>query len=259
MRYVIFSRVSTNKQLDTSQLYMCREYVDKIKKPEDEVIEFNEPPTSTRLTIDQRPVLKDCLEFLKRGDHLVVFELSRLARTGTEIVKIYEEQMTKKKVFLHSLGEPKVDKNFIHIYAMMNEIARDQISNRAKAGLLSKQAEMQKVGTTWYGYKTDPDKLQMERKLAFSYGKPYLLIPEESESKAVEIMKEMYRNKATFGEIERELDKQGFVNRKGNPLYKSTIVRVLTRLGIHNPVPAEIKSNLFQKRSTPFLAPRNTP
>lgn len=255
MRYIIFSRVSTNKQLDNSQLLMCREYIGKIKKPGDEVIEFNEPPTSTRLTIDERPVLKECLEFLKKGDSLVVFDLSRLARTGTEIVKIYEEQITNKKVFLHSLGEPKVDKNFIHIYAMMNEIARDTISNKTKAGLRSKQAEMHKVGATWFGYKTDPTKLQLERKLAFSYGKPYLLIPEETESKAVEIMKEMYRNGATLGEIERSLEKQGFVNRKGNPLYKATITRVLTRLGIHNPIPSEIKSNLFRKKNRSSSAP----
>ena len=152
MRYVIFSRVSTNLQLDESQLFMCREYIKGIKKEGDEIIEFNEPPTSTRLKMDKRPVLQSLFEFLKPGDNLVVFCLTRLARTGTEIVKIYEEQVTNKKVILHSLGQPKVDKNFIHIYAMMGEMARDTISNNTKAGLKSKQAQMQKVGTTWYGY-----------------------------------------------------------------------------------------------------------
>ena len=240
MRYVIFSRVSSNLQLDESQLFMCREYIDKIKKPGDEVIEFNEPPTSTRLTMDKRPVLQALFEFLKRGDHLVVFCLTRLARTGTEIVKIYEEQVTNKKVILHALGQPKVDKNFIHIYAMQGEMARDTISNNTKAGLRAKQAKMEKVGTTWYGYKTDHTKLQTSRKNCFSYEKPYLLIPEESERAQVSLMVEMHRQGASYGEIVSELETRGFRNRKGNPVQKSTVWRVLQRLEKQHPAPREL-------------------
>lgn len=237
MRYVIFSRVSSNLQLDESQLFMCREYIDKIKKAGDEVIEFNEPPTSTRLKMDKRPVLQKLFEFLKPGDNLVVFCLTRLARTGTEIVKIYEEQVTNKKVVLHSLGQPKVDKNFIHIYAMMGEMARDTISNNTKAGLRSKQAKMQKVGTCWYGYDTDPNVLQTTRKNCHSYEKPYLLIPKEDEQSQVNLMVEMHRQGASYGEIVSELEARGFRNRKGNPVQKMTVYRILRRLETQNQAP----------------------
>lgn len=239
MRYIVFSRVSSNQQLDESQLFMCREYIKSVMKQGDEIIEFNEPPTSTRLKMDKRPVLQSLFEFLKTGDNLVVFCLTRLARTGTEIVKIYEEQITNKKVILHSLGQPKVDKNFIHIYAMMGEMARDTISNNTKAGLKSKQAQMHKVGTTWYGYKTDETKLQ-EREKVRSSGKPYLLIPEEDEQSQVNLMVEMHRQGSSYGEIVSALETRGFRNRKGNLVQKSTVWRVLKRLEMQSPTPREL-------------------
>lgn len=239
MRYVIFSRVSSNQQLDESQLFMCREYIKGIIKENDEIVEFNEPPTSTRLKMDKRPVLQSLFEFLKTGDNLVVFCLTRLARTGTEIVKIYEEQVTNKKVILHSLGQPKVDKNFIHIYAMMGEMARDTISNNTKAGLKSKQAQMHKVGTTWYGYKTDETILQ-HRENAKSTGKPYLLIPEECEQKQVSLMVEWHHQGLSYGQIASELETKGFRNRKGNPVHKSTVWKILKRLEMQHPAPKEL-------------------
>lgn len=241
MRYVIFSRVSSNQQLDESQLFMVREYINSIKKEGDEVIEFNEPPTSTRLKMEDRPVLQSMLEFLKKGDNLVVFCLTRLARTGSEIVKIYAEQVTEKGVILHSLGQPTVDKNFIHIYAMMGEMARDTISNNTKAGLKSKQAQMQKVGTTWYGYKTDETKIQTREKVR-STGKPYLLIPEESEAEQVKLMVDWHSQGMSYGEIARQLETKGFRNRKGNPVQKMTVYRVLQRLEKQSPTPKVLAS-----------------
>jgi DNA invertase Pin-like site-specific DNA recombinase len=237
LRYIIFSRVSSNLQLDESQLFMCREYVNKLKKFNDEIIEFNEPPTSTRLKMEERPVLQSLFEFLKKGDNLVVFCLTRLARTGSEIVKIYEEQITNKKVILHSLGQPKVDKNFIHVYAMMGEMARDTISNNTKAGLRNKQAQMHKVGTEWYGYKTDPTKLQ-ERENVKSTGKPYLLVPQENEQAQVEIMVRLHREGASYGDIVAYLFSEGHRNRKGQKVGKSTVFRCLNRLKKQDPTHA---------------------
>lgn len=239
MRYVIFSRVSSNQQLDESQLFMCREYINRLKKEGDEIIEFNEPPTSTRVKMDKRPVLQALFEFLKPGDNLVVFCLTRLARTGSEIVKIYEEQVTNKKVILHSLGQPKVDKNFIHVYAMMGEMARDTISNNTKAGLKSKQAQMQKVGTTWYGYRLDESIIQ-KRERVKSTGKPYLLIPEEHEQMQVDFMLELHYQGLSFGQIANELETKGFRNRKGNPVHKMTVYRILKRLETKSQVPMAV-------------------
>ena len=236
MRWIVFSRVSSNQQLDESQLFMVREYINRVKEDGDEVFEFNEPPTSTRLKMDQRPVLQSLLTFLKPKDNLVVFCLTRLARTGTEIVKIYEEQVTIKGVILHSLGQPKVDKILIHVYAMSGEMARDTISNNTKAGLKSKQAQMHKVGACWYGYKTDETKLQTREKVK-STGKPYLLIPDEREAEQVALMVEWHTQGLSYGEIAQQLAEKGYRNRKGNPPEKSTVWRVLQRLERQNQAP----------------------
>jgi DNA invertase Pin-like site-specific DNA recombinase len=230
MRYVIFSRVSTVKQVDESQLFKCREYINSVKKAGDEVIEFNEPATSTRLKMTERPVLMKMLDFLKKGDTLVVFCITRIARTGTEVVNIYEEHFTNKKAILVSIQQPKVDKTYIHLYAMFGEMTRDTISINTKAGLMKKQSKMEKVGTCWYGYKTDPTKLQLTRPDCHSFEKPYLLIPDEDESAQVELMKELFLEGYSYGQIARELETKGHRNRKGNPIQKSTIFRVLRRL-----------------------------
>jgi DNA invertase Pin-like site-specific DNA recombinase len=244
MRYIVFSRVSTDQQLDDSQLFMCREYINSVKKEGDEVIEFNEPPTSTRLEMEERPVLMAMLDFLKRGDMLVVFCLTRIARTGSEIVRIFEEQVTKKKALLYSISQPKVDKNFIHIYAMIGEINRDTISANTKSGLLSKQSKMEKVGACWYGYTTDPEKLQLARKDCHSFGKPYLLIPEDKEAQQVSLMVQYSQAGLTYGQIANELETKGFRNRKGNPVHKSTVWRVLKRLGKQHQAPKAGSSDL---------------
>lgn len=235
MRYVIFSRVSNVKQIDESQLFKCREYIDSVKKPGDEVFEFNEPPTSTRLEMDKRPILMDMLNFIKRGDTLVVFCVSRIARTGTEVVSIYEKHFTKKKAILFSIQQPKIDKTFIHLYAMFGEMTRDTISTNTKAGLMKKQAKMEKVGTCWYGYKTDPTKLQTYQTDCHSHGKPYLLIPEPNEYEALQSMIKFHKKGLSYQEICNELSEKGYRNRNGNFFQKTSVYRILKRLKTQDP------------------------
>lgn len=101
MRYIIFSRVSTNMQTTENQIWECRNYVNSVKKEDDEVIEFDEPETSTRLKPDQRPVLKAMREFVKKGDKLIVYKMNRLARDSEEMIVIYNDLLRKDvNVFL---------------------------------------------------------------------------------------------------------------------------------------------------------------
>lgn len=245
MRYVIFSRVSTSMQTTENQIWECRNYVTSVKKPCDEVIEFDEPETSTRLKPDNRPVLKAMREFVKRGDTLIVYKMNRLARDSEEMVVIYNE-LLRKSVSVHSLCEPHLDKTIICVFAMVAEMERESIRRTTKSGLKRKQANMEKVGTTWYGYKEDPNKLQIREKVRSS-GKPYLLIPQEDEQIQVSLMVDLYKSGYSFGQIERELDARGYTNREGNPVHKMTVHRVLTRLGIHNPAPTDSPSVRFQR------------
>ena len=235
MRYVIFSRVSTSMQTTENQIWECRNYVNSVRKPQDEVIEFDEPETSTRLKPDKRPVLKAMREFVKKGDTLVVYKMNRLARDSEEMIVIYND-LLRKDVNVYSINEPKLDKSIICVFAMGAEMERESIRKTTITGLKRKQAMMEKVGTTWYGYKEDPSKLQ-EREEVRSSGKPYLLIPEEDEQSQVNLMVEMHRQGSSYGEIAYELKTRGFRNRKGNPVQKMTVYRVLQRLKTQHPAP----------------------
>lgn len=238
MRYVIFSRVSTSMQTTENQIWECRNYVHSVKKTGDEVIEFDEPETSTRLKPHKRPVLKAMREFVKKGDTLVVYKMNRLARDSEEMIVIYND-LLRKDVNVFSINEPKLDKSIICVFAMVAEMERESIRKTTITGLKRKQAMMEKVGTTWYGYKENPDKLQ-EREKVRSTGKPYLLIPDKNEAAQVELMYELYQKGYSYGQIVSELETRGFRNRKGNPVHKSTVYRVLQRVKTQHQAPMAV-------------------
>lgn len=251
MRYIIFSRVSTGKkkgangetvkQTTENQILECTEYVRQNFKEGDELVKFDEEGMSTRKEIDQRPILKAMLASLRRGDTLVIYKLNRLARAGNELVSIWHD-LKKRGVNLVSLYEKQVDEMMIHAYAMVGQAERKNIREATISGLKRKQSKMEKVGACWYGYTTDPKKLQTHQTDCHSHGKPYLLIPKEDELKQVNLMVEKHREGLSYGEIASELETRGFRNRKGNPVHKSTVFRVLKRLGRQHPVPKDLVS-----------------
>lgn len=230
MRFIIFTRVSTKKQDIENQKHECIQYVERNKSEGDEVYFFDEPETSSRVPIAKRPVLNEMLKFFKRGDTLVIYKLDRLARDGLELVSIYRNLLDECGINLVSIYESNIDKSIIHIYAFGGEKERENIRIRTISCLKAKQARFEKVGTEWYGYHTDPDILQTFKPDAHSYGKPYLLIPKKSEQEQLEIMLDLHRKGLSYGEIAKELKEKGYRNRKGNPVQKMTIYRVLKRL-----------------------------
>jgi len=263
MRYIVFSRVSTGKkksdegetvkQTTENQIIECMQYVKERFKEGDELIQFDEEGMSTRKTIEERPILKAMLESLKRGDTLVIYKLNRLARAGNELVSIWHD-LTKRGIILVSLYEKQVDEMMIHAYAMVGQAERKNIRESTISGLKRKQSKMEKVGSCWYGYTTDPNKLQTHQSDCHSFGKPYLLIPKDDEQKQVNLMVEMYKEGSSFGQIERALALKGYKNRKGNPVYKMSVHKILTRLGIHNPTPKDAELKRFQKPLSLSLA-----
>jgi DNA invertase Pin-like site-specific DNA recombinase len=232
--------VSTKLQTVDNQIKECFEYVEANRQPDDEIVQFDEPETSSRIPMDDRVKLKEMLEFVKKGDTLVIYKLDRLARDGEELVYIYRSKLIKKGVTVVSLYEPHIDNANIHIYAFLGETERNNIRIRTISGLKRKQANMEKVGTAWYGYKTDETRLQMTKDKCHSYKKPYLLIPEKQEAEQVALMIQWHQEGLTYGQIANELETKGYKNRKGNPVQKMTVYRVLQRLKRQHPIPKEL-------------------
>jgi DNA invertase Pin-like site-specific DNA recombinase len=228
MRYIIFSRVSTGKQTTENQILECRAYVDSQKKEGDQVIEFDESNVSTRLSIEERPVLKEMLASLRKGDTLVIYKLSRLARAGNELVTIYTNLM-KQGVNLCSLYEKQVDEMMIHAYAMVGQAERRNIRENTISGLNRKKAKMERVGSTWYGYKLDETQL-CTNKDSRCFGKPYKLVEDPREQEAISIMVRIYEEGETYREIVNQLTLLGFRNRKGNRFSHTVIYKIIHRL-----------------------------
>jgi len=228
MRYIIFSRVSTAYQTVANQIAECEKYVSDRIAEGDTVLRFEEPETSSRIDMDKRHVLQEMLNTVQRGDTLVIYKLDRLARSGDELVYIYNTKLVKRGVNIISLYEPYITKSQIHIYAYLGENERENVRIRTTTALRRKQQNFEKVGHCWYGYKTDPTKLQPREKVRSS-GKPYLLIPDEIEAEAVRLMTEAYKEGKTYQEITDYVNEQGALNRKGKPLQKMTVYRAIQR------------------------------
>jgi DNA invertase Pin-like site-specific DNA recombinase len=88
-----------------------------------------------------RPELKAALEYMRPGDTLVVWRLSRLARSLKQIIETAHELEQKKqalKVLTRNIdtGTPE-GRLFFHITAAFDEFQRELIVENTKAGLVA--------------------------------------------------------------------------------------------------------------------------
>lgn len=86
-----------------------------------------------------RPQLAAALEFLRRGDMLVVWRLSRLARSLTQVIKTVAEINARGidlKVLVRNIdtGTPE-GRLFFHMTAAFDEFQREIIVENTRAGL----------------------------------------------------------------------------------------------------------------------------
>lgn len=86
-----------------------------------------------------RPQLKAALEYLREGDTLVVWKLSRLARSLTQVMKtvsdINERNITLKVLTQNIDTATPEGRLFFHITAAFDEFQRELIVENTRAGL----------------------------------------------------------------------------------------------------------------------------
>lgn len=92
-----------------------------------------------------RPILKECLAYLRKGDVLVVTKLDRLARSLKDLIEIVEKLDKEMGVGFISVND-KIDtstpqgKFFFHVFGAVAEFERDLIRERTNAGLKAAKA-----------------------------------------------------------------------------------------------------------------------
>jgi DNA invertase Pin-like site-specific DNA recombinase len=88
-----------------------------------------------------RPQLQEALDYMRGGDTLVIWKLSRLARSLTGIiqtVKRLEEQKIGLKVLTQNIDTSTPEgRLFFHMNAAFDQFQREIIVENTKAGLLS--------------------------------------------------------------------------------------------------------------------------
>jgi DNA invertase Pin-like site-specific DNA recombinase len=154
-------------------------------------------------TVNKRPALLEAIKCVGKGDALVVYSLSRLARSTKDTLEI-ADMLMNKGADLVSLSE-KIDtttaagKMVFRMLAVLSEFERDQLIERTKGAMTYKKSKGERVGFIPFGLQLATD------------GKTLEECHEEQDTLA-----EINRLRSLgFGYLltARELNAQGFTNR----------------------------------------------
>ena len=146
---VAYLRVSTDEQDIENQRLEITRYADGKGFCIDDWIRVE---MSSRKNLRDRKI-DELINNLKRGDTLIVSELSRLARSIRETHNIVHD-IAKKKVEMHIIKQNLITKDnndmatmiYINAFAMAAEIERDLISQRTKNGIARARKEGKRIG-----------------------------------------------------------------------------------------------------------------
>ena len=165
---------------------------------------------------DNREGLQQALNACGNGDALVVYSLSRLARSTKDTISI-SEQLQKAGADLVSISE-KIDtttaagKMVFRMLAVMAEFESDQISERTKLGMSYKKSKGERVGSISYGSRLH------------SNGKDLLV--DDTEQEIITVINDLRRDGLNLSKIAVHLNNSDFQPR-GKKWYPQTIKRIL--------------------------------
>lgn len=168
-------------------------------------------------SMKNRDGLQKALALLGKGDALVVYSLSRLARSTKDAIAI-SELLNKKGADLVSLSE-QIDttsaagKMVFRMLSVLAEFERDLVSERTKSVLSYKKAKGEKYSPVPYGFAEDAGRL--------------VELAEESEVVA-EILT-MKEQGSTLMAIADSLNTRGVQGKRGGKWYASTVKYLIGR------------------------------
>ena len=115
-------------------------------------------------SMDKRQGLKQALAAVKKGDVLVVYSLSRLARSATDALVI-ADRLRKKNVDLVSLNDQfdttsAAGRMFFTVLAAMNQMERELAAERTKDALAFKKAAGEVYSPVPFGFRAVEGRLE---------------------------------------------------------------------------------------------------
>jgi DNA invertase Pin-like site-specific DNA recombinase len=165
---------------------------------------------------DNRPALQEALRVVLQGDSLVVYSLSRLARSTRDTLMI-AETLDRRGADLVSLSE-RIDttsstgKMVFRMLAVLSEFERDVISERTSMAMAHLRSSGKYTGGFEpYGYQNVGGCLQV--------------VPHEME--VVRIIHRLHGDGLSLRSISRRLHANGFSSRTGKAFQPIQIARIL--------------------------------
>jgi len=211
MRYSIYLRVSTDQQAESglgieAQKEMCLKYIEN-KQYEDFKI-FKDDGYSGSLDVDKRPDLRKALDYLVKGDVLLVAKRDRLGR-DVLINLLIEREVAKKKCQIETASGEFIDNedpSNVLMRTIIDGFSKHEImmtKARTKAALAVKKRRGERTGYIPYGKRLASDKLHLEE--------------DETEQKIIKDILELYSKGLTYRNIANELNLRRIYNRKNKP------------------------------------------
>ena len=166
---------------------------------------------------DNRPALQDALNAAckVRGTALVVYSLSRLARSTKDTLAI-AERLDKAGADLVSLSE-RIDtssaagKMVFRLLGVLNEFERDLVSERTRSAMQHKKANGQRVGTIPFGFDLAPD------------GRT--LVENTDEQRVIREIRDLRASGKSYRRIARVLTERGIATKSGRTTWAGRSVQ----------------------------------
>ena len=165
-----------------------------------------------------RPGLAAALAAVSKGDALVVYSLSRLARSTRHTLEI-SDRLDKVGADLVSLSE-RIDttsaagRMVFRMLAVLAEFERDQTSERTVTALQYKKTQNQKTGgAVPYGFDLDADGVH--------------LIENDAEQRVIAQARELHQSGLSLRKIAAELNARGLMARNGRTFQATQIMRMV--------------------------------
>jgi len=167
--------------------------------------------------MDNRPGLQEVLTRVRRGNVVIVYSLSRLARSTKDTIQIAED-LGRRGVDLVSLTESldstsAAGKMLFRLLAVLGEFERDLVSERTSFALRHLQCQGHYIGGhAPYGWSRSGE----------------ILATDPAEQATVRLAMEMRSKGKSFREVSRLLADRGIFNRVGHPLAAIQVKRMVS-------------------------------
>lgn len=168
---------------------------------------------------DNRPGLQQALQSVGKGDALIVYSLSRLARSTKDTI-LTAERLDRAGANLVSLSEAidtttAAGKMVFRMLAVLSEFERDQVSERTRLGLAHKRSNGEKTGgDVPFGFTAEEGRL----------------VPHPEEQKAIGLIRDLHGKGYSLRRIGAELEKRGHRTKSGKTRWHpKTVSAILHR------------------------------